>query len=209
MVRRIAHLQIRPVEAGGKQQSKENLHFLTVLHRSLCNSDRQQRGVCCVSSRSLWTTSSWYETWGGHLYALTHHLFNPCLVTPECLLSETCLLVWPCACSHRNGSPLLPVVPWSYSYPSVSWCRNAKEHWDGLFCPSDLQKVEREMLPSTEWEPGVMDGSKQSNSVAFLYKKRKNICQGWMMCVASGSIIQFSFFRMHCRHRERESHVDK
>ena len=58
--------------------------------------------------------------------------------------------------------------------------REAEMPWntgDGSLCSSDLQKVEREMLPSAESERRMMDGSKQSNSVALLYGKRTNICQ--------------------------------
>lgn len=160
------------------------------------HSDRQQIGGKCLLCKQrvpLNYLLLLHNQWG-HLYSPPRHLFKPFLVTPECLLSETSLLVWPRVCFLRNASLLLPVVARPCSSPPPAWSRNVREHWDGSLCSSDLQKVEREVLPSAESEQRMTDGSKQSNSVALLYEKRTNICQGWMMRAASAPIIQCARF---------------
>lgn len=123
-------------------------------------------------------------------------------MTPECLLSETSLLVSPHACSLQKWKP---VPSCRCSGPRLA-ATGRNEHWR---CSSDLGKVEWE---SAESERRTMDGSKQSNSAALLYGKRTHMCLGWMMCLASALCIPCSrfshvaFLRMYfgCRGRERE-----
>lgn len=97
--------------------------------------DRQQRGgkgLLCKRRDPLKQLFLLHNQWG-HLFSLPHHVFNPCLVTPECLLSQTSLLVRPHVCSCRNGSPFPPLCrrggPCSIS-AAAAWGRNARKDRD-------------------------------------------------------------------------------
>lgn len=78
---------------------------------------------------------------GAPVHANPRHLFNACLVTPECLLSETSLLVWPRVCSLWNASLFLPVVAWPRSSSPPAWGRNASHAETAHSAPLTSKKL--------------------------------------------------------------------
>lgn len=154
----------------------------------LCDTmtDRREGGKYLLwNGRTLWTTFSCYTT---TVIILTQHL-----VTPECLLWESSLLAWPHACVLAETLDISCV---SSSDPAA-WSRNAEESRHGSLWPPKRRK-------RCDWadERRMIDGCKQSNSVALLCSKRTNIWQGGMMCVPSAP--RFSHVAVlwtHRRHR--------
>ena len=203
-----------------KQQSLQKVHISSQrLHRGLCNTvtdSREVVNVCCVSSGSLWTTSSCYKTSGGTrtrcpAISLTRAWWHLSISLTPSLFSQEMAAFFFFFPSRRRSAPGCRAAPRRRREAEMP-ANTEMAH----SVPLTSKKLKERCCRAAESERRMMDGSKQSNSVALLYGRRTNICQGWMMCVASAPIIRcagFShvafFLRRYCRCRERERERDR
>lgn len=180
-----------------------------MLQRCLCKTKTDSRevgNVCCVRQWEPLNYLLLVQNHWGHLYSLTWYLFNPCLATPERLLSKTSLLVWPCVCSCRNVSLFLPVIT-QHQQSDAEMPKNIKMA-DSVPLTSQKLKVLFHRAQSQSWGWWM---ALTSLIVSPSSLEREQISAGAEWCVRPllpsygvlRSLMWFSFC-MYCRHKERE-----